>query len=421
VTAASFERWERLREQREGGALARWLVALVAGGILAALVEWRARTSVVAASHLWLAGACAAFVVAFMRVPMQIYWRKDAAMLAQLPIEGGVLFDAAIRRCRRAAIATLVVPVLGAIPFALLSPEVVNEATRTLHAIPIAGDPVPRLVPLELFARHAGFGLAFALIAACFIPAVTMWAATLVASSKDLLQIATSLAGAPVRAGAEKPMHVPMLASGGQVLGAIPGFASSVAFVILFLLSPWLVNREAAIDANVGLIAIAIGSILPLVLLRARVAPQMGDILRDVSALDRQRLAFIEVHPLTAIERLVAKLSGAALAYSKDARLMRRRYPMAFALGALAFIILAIIGLAQPDDSTWLVATLAGAGLYAIALARRLGQPPIELARLSSTLPISRSELRRAKIAWIAAWAVVFVALPATFALIRIT
>jgi hypothetical protein len=94
---------------------------------------------------------------------------------------------------------------------------------------------------------------------------------------------------------------------------------------------------------------------------------------------------------------------------------------MAFALGALAFIILAIIGLAQPDDSTWLVATLAGAGLYAIALARRLGQPPIELARLSSTLPISRSELRRAKIAWIAAWAVVFVALPATFALIRIT
>jgi hypothetical protein len=216
-------------------------------------------------------------------------------------------------------------------------------------------------------------------------------------------------------------MHVPMLASGGQVLGAIPGFASSVAFVILFLLSPWLVNREAAIDANVGLIAIAIGSILPLVLLRARVAPQMGDILRDVSALDRQRLAFIEVHPLTAIERRVAKLSGAALAYSKDARLMRRRYPMAFALGALAFIILAIIGLAQPDDSTWLVATLAGAGLYAIALARRLGQPPIELARLSSTLPISRSELRRAKIAWIAAWAVVFVALPATFALIRIT
>ena len=321
MNAASFKHWERLREQREGGAVARWLVAFVAGGVLAALVEWRAQTGVVAASHLWLAGACAAFVVAFMRVPVQIYWRKDAAMLAQLPIEGGVLFDAALRRCMRAAIATLVVPVLGAIPLALLSPEVVNKATRTLDAIPFAGDPVPRLVPLELFARHAGFAIAFALIAACFIPAVTMWAATLVASSKDLLQVATKLGGAPARE------TVPGLASGGQVLGAIPGFASSVAFVVLFMMSPWLVNREATIDANVGLIAIAIGSILPLVLLRARVAAQMGDILRDVSALDRQRLAFIEVLPLTAIERLVAKLSGAALAYSKDARLIAPALP----------------------------------------------------------------------------------------------
>jgi hypothetical protein len=139
-----------------------------------------------------------------------------------------------------------------------------------------------------------------------------------------------------------------------------------------------------------------------------------------VSALDRQRLAFVEIHRLTAIERLVGKLLGAAaLPYGKDARLMRRRYPMAFALGALIFIVLAIIGLARPDDSTWLVATLAGAALYAIALARRLPQPPIELARLSATLPIAAPLRRRAKIAWLVTWAVVFVAIPATFAVIR--
>ena len=41
--------------------------------------------------------------VAFMRVPFHIYWRQDASLLAQLPIEGKPLFDAALLRCVRAA------------------------------------------------------------------------------------------------------------------------------------------------------------------------------------------------------------------------------------------------------------------------------------------------------------------------------
>ena len=419
MNAARFRSWERLREAREGGSLRRWLLAGIAGAGLAGLVEWRAQeSSITTASHLWLAGTCAAFVVAFMRVPIQIYWRKDAALLAQLPLDGGFLFDAAIRRCVRAAFATLVVPLVGAIPFALLSAEAVNQATRTLHAIPIAGDPVPRLVPLELFGRHAAFAAAFAVIAACFIPAVTMWAASLVASSKHLLQMATAIGGAPARQG--KALQAPGAGSAGQVLGAIPGFASSLAFVVLFLMSSWLVNREPTLDAMTGFTIIAIASLAPLVMLRAKVASHMGEILRDVSALDRQRLAFVEIHPPTTIERTVAKLVGdAALPYSKDARLMRRRYPMAFALGALSFIVLVIVGLSRPDDPTWLVAPLIGTALYAITLARRLGQPPVELARLSRTLPIGAAAIRRAKVAWLATWLVVFVVVPATFAIVR--
>lgn len=420
MNAARFRSWERLREAREGGSLRRWVVGTIAGAGLAGLVEWRTTASIAAASHLWLAGTCAAFVVAFMRVPIQIYWRKDAALLAQLPLDGGFLFDAAIRRCVRAAIATLVVPLIGAVPFALQSAEVVNQATRTLHAIPIAGDPVPRLVPLALFGHHAAFAAAFALIAACFIPAVTMWAASLVASSKRLLQMATAIGGAPVQRA--KPLEAPGTGSAGAVLGAIPGFASSLAFVVLFLMSPWLVNREPALDAMTGFTIIAIASLVPLVVLRTKVAPHMGEILRDVSALDRQRLAYVEIHPLTTIERTVAKLVGsAAVAYAKDARLMRRRYPLAFALGALSFIVLIIVGLSRPDDPTWLIATLAGAVLYAVALARRLGQPPIELARLSITLPIAATAIRRAKLAWLATWLIVFVAVPATFAIVRAT
>lgn len=419
MNAARFRGWERLREAREGGSLRRWAIGALAGAGLAGLVAWRAQAAIVAASHLWLAGTCAAFVVAFMRVPIQIYWRKDAALLAQLPLDGGFLFDAAIRRCVRAAIATVIVPLIGAAPFALQSAEAVNQATRTLHAIPFAGDPVPRLVPLELFGRHAAFAATFAVIAACFIPAITMWAASLVASSKQLLHMATAIGGAPAQ---RKALEAPGTGSAGAVLGAIPGFASSLAFVVLFLMSSWLVHGDPTLDAMTGFTIIAIASLVPLVVLRTKVAPHMGEILRDVSALDRQRLAFVEIHPLTAIERLVAKLVGAAaVPYAKDARLMRRRYPMAFALGALAFLVLIIIGLVRPADPTWLVATLAGALLYAIALARRLGQPPIELARLSLTLPIAAAAIRRAKLAWLVTWLFVFVAVPATFALVRAT
>jgi hypothetical protein len=152
------------------------------------------------------------------------------------------------------------------------------------------------------------------------------------------------------------------------------------------------------------------------------IAPRvMGSILRDVSALDRQRLATLEIRPPTAIERAIGRLLGdGALPYAKDARLVRRRYPMAFALGALAFLVLAIVGLSRPDDPVpWLTATIAAAAVYAIALAARLRRPPIELLRLSATLPISAAASARAKLAWLLGWWTIFVAVPGLFAALR--
>ncbi len=422
MDAKAFRRWERLREAREGGGVTRWLTALVAGGALAALTAWRADTVTIAsASHVWLAGAIAAFALAFMRTPFQIYWRKDAALLAQLPIGGTILFDGAFRRCARAAFATTAVAVLGAIPFALLDAERVGAATRTLQAMPIAGDPVPRFTPLELFGTHAALAATLGLVAACFISGVAIYAASIVASSKNLLQVATALGGAPSREPA-KPMAVPLVDSAGAVLGALPGFASSIVFVLVFLVSPALVNGEAHIAPLPTLGVVAGISVALIAAMRQRSAATMGATLREVSALDRQRLATLEIHPPTAIERGVARLVGdAALAYAKDARLMRRRYPMAYALGAIFFIVLGIIGIAQPVERAWLIATLGAVALYAISLGRRLARPPIELARLSTTLPIPAASRRRAKIAWLATWIAVFVALPAVFALIRAT
>jgi hypothetical protein len=148
----------------------------------------------------------------------------------------------------------------------------------------------------------------------------------------------------------------------------------------------------------------------------------MGTILRDVSALDRQRLATLEIRPPTAIESAVARLLGdARLVYDKDARLMRRRYPMAFALGALAFLVLVIVGLARPDDPIpWLVAVLSGAAMYAVTLGRRLFRAPIELPRLVATLPIPAAAITRAKLAWVAAWTVIFVGIPLAFTAARL-
>src|SRR5512146_2168626 len=188
MTSRQLIRWERTyaRRARRGWWTSRWLIAVVAGGALAAFVAWRGDSSVIGASHVWLAGVVAAFALAFMRVPFHLYWRADAALLAQLPIEGGPLFDAALARCVLAAIATTVVAVIGAIPLALLDPDAVGWATRALQAMPIAGDPVPRLTPIAFFLRHVELAGALGVTAAGFMPAVATWAASIVAHGTAL-------------------------------------------------------------------------------------------------------------------------------------------------------------------------------------------------------------------------------------------
>lgn len=381
-----------MNERRSRNSAASWIVVLASAAGFAALVYWRVHDAgPSAASKAWLAGALAAFALAFMRVPFHLYWRSDAALLAQLPIGGGPLFDAALLRCARAAVATGVVALAGAAPLVEVS--------------------------LELFARHAAMTGTLVALATGFLPAVATWAASLVAHGTDALEVATRLGGAPARTQRTQPPG-----SSAAVLGAIPGFASTVAIVLVLVAAPWLYGGDSVVEAPVVLGAIAAGSGLALVWMRAAAPRVMGTILRDVSALDRQRLATLEIRPPTAIEAAVARMLGdAALPYRKDARLMRRRYPMAFALGALAFLVLAIVGLARPADPTpWLVVVLAGMVIYGVVLAGRLRRPPIEIPRLAVTLPISASAFARAKLAWVALWGIVFVGAPLLFAALRL-
>jgi len=393
VTGAELVRWSRLHERRSN--TARWtpLLVLVLGAALAAWVYARS-TTLTSASHAWLAGTVAAFGVAFLRVPFLVYWRPDAPLLAQLPIEGRALFDAALARCIRAAVTVTAIALLGAIPLALLD-------------------------PLAL-ARHAALAAALAAAAALLMPAVAVYAASLV--DRNILTAVTALGGAPV---ADQPAST--AAPTGQssaLLGALPGFVGTIVIVDVLLCAKWLAGDPTfrfPIVALLGGLAGASG--LAILAVRATVAHRMGTILRDVSALDRQRLATLEIRPPTGIERAIGKLAGAgALAYAKDARLVRRRYPMAFALGAMIFLVLAIVGLSRPLDPTpWLIVAFASAATYAVILAGRLRRPPIELPRLTPTLPITPEAIRRAKHAWLAGWLVIFVVIPGIFAVLRVT
>lgn len=398
MTSRELIRWSRLHERR-----ARKLPALalpvVAGGLLAAWVAWRSTTGTAAASHAWLVGAVVAYTVAFLRVPFHIYWRADAPLLAQLPIEGGPLFDAALLRCLSAAAATTIAVVIGAAPLAL-DPDGV-----------------------ALVVRHAAFAATLGIAAGLLLPAVTVGAASLVVQGRGdrALQAATALGGAPRRAEAEaaSPTRGPAT-SPAAILGALPGFAATLVIVAALVVSPWLLGSATSVPAPIMLASVGGASVLAGLAARAGAAI-MAIVLRDVSALDRQRLATLEIKPPTPIEGAIARLLGeAALPYGKDARLMRRRFPMAFALGALAFGVLVIVGLARPGDPTaWLTAAIAGAAAYGIALAGRLHRPPVELGRLSATLPLSVSARARAKLAWLLGWWTLFIAAPAVFAALR--
>ena len=441
MTSRQLLRWSRLHDRRAR----RWwssslALAAVAGALLAGFVGWRAQTSPESGSHAWLAAAIVAFALAFMRVPFQLYWRADAALLAQLPIEGGPLFDVALWRCVRAAAATALAAILAAVPLALLPADVVAHATRQISATPIAGE-VPPLSPVMFFAHHAAVAGVLALAAGLLIPGVVVWAASLLVQSPEAAARAQKNAMAIVRAA---PGYGPRMsqvadhasadailgatpadrASAGAILGAIPGAAGALIIVATIAGTGWLMGEPLEGGAAAMLFGVAGTSLAALVGARLAAPRVMSTILRDVSALDRQRLATLEIRPPTALERAVAALLGdAALPYTKDARLMRRRYPMAFALGALIFLALAIIGLAHPARSQalpWLVAIVGAAALYAGSLAGRLARPPIELARLSATLPITAAARRRAKVAWIVSWSLVFVLVPLAFAALRL-
>ena len=384
LSSRALIRWSRLHAKRERISPWRspWLATTILACAFAAGVD-------VGPTGTWIAGACLLFGVACLRVPFHVYWRRDAALLAQLPIGGGALYDAALARCAIAGVETFAIAALGALPIAIDAPAL-----------------APRLL---------AFIAAFASAVALAMPAVVVGTAALVAGEDEGGAVAAMRSAAGVATA-------PSARGSTALLGAVPGVAGAALLVVLIRDRPWIRATELTPDASLHLLALAFGSPLLALLARPRAAAAMGRILRDVSALDRQRLATLEIHPPTAIERAIAALLGdGAVIYRKDARLVRRRYPLAFALGAIVFLTIAIASVvASPTRIAVIAMALAGAALYALMLARRVATAPIEVERLRRTLPIAVGAIHRAKVAWVAGWWTVFVAVPGVFAAVRV-
>lgn len=377
MTGAQLAAWTRRARRRTPRGGAQLAVALGLGGGAAWIAS---RPDAAAASDAWLTVLVACVLGLALAIPQGMFWRRDAALLARLPIDGRALLDAALRRIAEVASGV-------ALATALLAAPLLRWST-----------------PLAL--RHAAVGVAVIVLTAALVAAVATAAAALVGAALAQAARLTAMA---------RTLATDARAPATSWLGILPGLATAAVVLLALALRP-CVQRGAPTMLGPGplVLAIAVGAAL-LALVAARgVAPGMAVALREVAALDRVRLAHLEIHPPSRIEAALARALGGAAAtvLTKDARLMRRRYPMAWIVGVAVWLGGGVAGLAaSAEPVTWAVAAGALAGGYLALLGGRLARAPIEEVRQLALLPVAPAAAARGKRAWLLGWGLCF-ALP---------
>lgn len=359
---------DRRRREARRSPLARispWLVSCLAGLALGGEVYRRlaVQEDPAGALRLWLALTVAGHVLVLFGSPHRLYWRRDSGLLARLPIPGGALFRLALVRSARAAGRIALASALAALAF---GPE-------------LGWDMVVRLEVMVAVAALAAGGLG---------PAAALVAGAVVASDR-----AQAMLG---------EISGEFRAPRTSWLGILPGVAGSALVVALVVLAPWAAGAPAEGARIPVLIAVSLG--LPIIaalaaLSRAdRVVPAA---LREVSALDQERLAHIERVGASRLEgawfRLVGS-AGARLVARKDAALTRRRFPSPYFIAPTGTAVLWLMAWLGGDRVVpWASVVLLGLAVYAVLMARRLVAPPVEIPRLIATLPIAGADARAAK------------------------
>lgn len=375
----------RRRQARRGLAgLPPWLYALAAGLLAAVEVARRAGAlgaaaagdaSLEGAGKLLLLGVAAGQILVVFGAPFRLFWRHDAALISRLAIPGRAMFAVGLVRSARAAGRVLLASAVAALAFAL-GPEGVAMALRHLAVAAVA-----------------------ALMAGLLAPALVLLAGGMVASDK--VQAALDSMGGE--------FHAPRT----SWLGVLPGVNAAALGLMVMGAAAWA--RGAAATTMVGPPAILLGagaavSIAAALWALARAGAVMPAAMHEVVALDQERLAHVDLVAPSRMERLVARMlgDGAGAVLDKDARLLRRRYPIPFFAGAVGLIALVILGAVQPADVlVWAAAVAAGVGAYGVVMARRSVSPPTEHVRFLATLPAGRGMLR-AKRARVALWVVAY-------------
>ncbi len=383
MTGRELLAWGDLEERRRGRAPA-WIAAAVVGLALGAEVARRAGwfdgagAGATPGTTLIIAVLLATFVPAMFGAPYRMFWRRDALLLARLPITGAALWYVALVRAARSVARSVV-------------------AVAPSLAVVAAADAATA-------ARAAGLAAAMALAAIALVPSVCLAAAHLVATGKS-----RGLASA---------------VGGGEValptttwLGGLPATAIAGVVVATIYAAPWLGGSgDSAGPIGIALIAAAA---LVAGAWATTAAPRTYPLaMREVAALDRQIHAHLEIHPPTMIERLVRdRLGTAAPVHDRLARLLRRRYPLAVFAGAAGAATLVVIGLAGPAElAAWLGTVSAALGFLAGWMTRALARPPLELPRLTATMPIAPASVATARLAYVTTWAALFVVAPAAIA-----
>jgi hypothetical protein len=389
----------RLRARAGVAAWPSWVWAVLGGLLLCADVARRAGVfgaavagdaGVPAASRLLLLAIAAGDVLVVFGTPFRLYWRHDAPLLGRLSIPGRSLFVVGLVRSLRAAGRVLVVCVPGVLG---------------LLAVPDIG--------MMLAVRHLAVAVATACMAGLLAPAAGLLAGAMVASDK---------------------VHAALDSFGGELrgprtswLGFLPGVTAAAVALLVLASSSWVRGETAATVAGPAHVLLGTAVVLSVVAalwaLR-RADALMTGALREVVALDRERLAHVDLVTPSRIERLVAGWlagpGGAGVVFDKDARLLRRRFPIPFFFGTVGLISLVIVGWRASEDALiWAAAIAGGLGVYGAVMARRLVSPPTEHPRFLRSLPVGGRGALRAKRARVVLWVACYVVPGAAVVVVR--
>jgi hypothetical protein len=331
------------------------------------------------ASSLWLGAVAASHIAVLFGAPFRMFWRRDSAFIGRLPIPGRAAFHVALIRSLRATALVSLPCAMAAAVFAL-----------------------GEMGSVEIALRHGALLAIAALGAALLGPAVALAGGAIVAS--DAAQQMLGNFG-----GEFQPPRT-------SWLGALPGLAAGGLALVLIAAGSWARGaEETAIGSAPAVLGIA--AAIPLLAIGwalRRADAVMLAAVREVAALDRERLAHVELTVASPLERAVGAVlgRGARAVFLKDTALARRRFPIPFFLGFVGLVCLLILAATRPDDLLVWAAVISGClGAYGAIMARRLMAPPIEHPRLLAALPIAPRAARRAKRARVLLWIGFYIAL----------